>query len=323
MILRVLLLGVLLSTPAALASDLDLSVEALGSNSISVGPGDVVDWSVVGVLSDTGSQGLAMFVFDVTFDGGSLSQAATPVSVPMTAFAPPLGLSNPGGFGGTPVGGDLIQVGGAQNTMNNSFAAVPVGSVVTGTALPGSRQVLASGSLTAPTTPGTYNLVVDNVMANAIRTGETGTPFWAVDAVGVGTVTDLVIDVVALSADMPMVSLGGLESQTLSLDAGVANAFRSYFLLGSFTGSVPGINLGGGLHIPLNPDIYFTLTVDFPNTFIANSFGVLDGDGEATATFQLFPGTPPSVIGLVLSHAYILLSPKDFASNVVTVEIAP
>ena len=37
----------------------------------------------------------------------------------MSAFAPPDGLSNPAGYGGTLIGDAYVQVGGAQNTINN------------------------------------------------------------------------------------------------------------------------------------------------------------------------------------------------------------
>jgi hypothetical protein len=91
--------------------------------------------------------------------------------------------------------GELVQVGGGQNTIKNTVdnAPFPIGSVVT---LLGHVQViLAEGSLTAPTAPGTYHLEARNIFANVIKDGETGVPFWATEFAGVGTVNMLTITV--------------------------------------------------------------------------------------------------------------------------------
>lgn len=176
-----------------LASDLNLSITSGGSNGILVGPGGVVSYDVTGELSDAANEGLALFAVDLVFDGGDLAQAAAPASDPMQRFASPMGLNNPAGFGGTVIGGDLIQVGGGQNTIANTFAPQPSGMVVTGVAQPGAPEVLVSGMLTAPMTPGVYVLTATNVVANVIREGETGTPFWAVDPVTDSSVTSLEI----------------------------------------------------------------------------------------------------------------------------------
>lgn len=318
----ILLASAALVSPVA-ASDLELSVRSGGVDHITVGPGATVPWSIVGELTDSGTQGLAFFVLDVDFDGGGLAPADTPASSPMTSFATPLGLNNPAGFGGTLSGGDLIQVGGAQNTIQNAFASAPIGSVSLGVALPGSPETLVTGSLVAPVEPGTYTLTVDNVMANGVRAGETGIPFWAVDAVGVGAVSALTVEVEAFSVDVDNVSIGGLGSQVMTLDAGIANAGRQYYILGSVTGVTPGLSLASGAHIPLNPGPYFFLLLDFPNILIASQIGLLDGAGQATATFTVPPGTPTSLIGFTLQHAYVLLNPKDYVSNVVDVTLDP
>ena len=314
--------GALLATPAA-ATDLNLSVEAGGANSVVVAPGDSVSWSVVGELSDAANEGLAFFVFDMSFNGGALTQGDAPVGAPMTSFDTPNGLTNPAGYGGTLSGGDLIQVGGAQNTINNAFAAVPIGSVTTGVAQPGFPEVLVSGTLTAPIAPGTYTLKTLNVMVNTIKSGEIGVPFWAVEEAGVGSCDNLTIEVVAMTANVGNVSLGGLGSQILSLDAGDVNAGRGYFILGSVTGTTPGITVASGTNIPLNADDYFFLLVDNPNTFISNQMSTLDGLGQATATISVPGSTPPILIGMTFDHAFVTLGPIDFASNSVSLTLVP
>jgi len=182
-----------LVTPAlGLASDLNLSVESGGMNAITVLPGETINWDVVGELSDAANEGLAMFVVDICYDGGTLSQGVTPTTNPMMNF----NLSNPSGYGGTPDVCSLSQAGGAQNTIDQAFAAAPVGAVITGVAQPGAAQVLLSGSFDAPLEAGVYSLTADNGVANVIRQGETGTDFWRCDAAPIGTTTNLTITVI-------------------------------------------------------------------------------------------------------------------------------
>lgn len=311
-----------LASPAA-ATDINLSVESGGGNTVTVAPGDIVNWSVVGELSDAANEGLAFFVLDVSFDGGDLTQADAPVGAPMNAFDMPNGLTNPAGFGGVVDDGDLIQVGGAQNTINNAFASAPIGAVNVGVAQPGAAESLVSGSLTAPIDAGTYTLSVSNVMANVIRQGETGTPFWAVDAAGVGTVTELTVIVESMTVDVETASIAGTGQQVMSLDAGDANAFRQYYILGSVTGTVPGFSFASGLHVPLNLDVYSSLLFDFANTLIFPQTGTLDFEGKATATFFVPPGTPGTLAGVTFLHAFVLLNPKDYVSNVTSLTLTP
>jgi len=189
------LAGWLWGATGAQATDLNLRVESGGQPAVTVSPGATVSYAVVGELSDAASQGLALFSFDLTFSGGGLAPAATPVTAPLTSFAVPAGLNNPQGFGGVPTGGVLRQVGGAQNTINNSFGAFPVGSVTTGVGLAGAPVVLASGQLTAPVTPGSYTLTASGVVANVIRTGATGTPVWDVEPAAPGNLLALTVTV--------------------------------------------------------------------------------------------------------------------------------
>jgi hypothetical protein len=180
---------------SAFATNLNVRVQSGGSSSVTVPPGATVNWAVVGELSDNLNLGLALFSVDLAWSGGPLAPAANPTSGPMVNFARPAGLTNPAGFGGTVLGGQLRQVGGAQNTINNTFAPFPLGTVITGVAASGAPVTLASGQLTAPVTPGSYTLTPSGVVANVIRQGETGTPFWHVDRANAGTVQSLVVQV--------------------------------------------------------------------------------------------------------------------------------
>jgi len=192
---------------AAQPSNLGVSVESEGSNSVIVAPGATVRYEVVGILSDDANEGLALVGFDLDFDGRDLTQADSPTGMPtgtcenpMINFTIPWGITNPAGYGGTVIGGDLIQVGGAQNTIKNTVdnAPFPIGEVLTGVAQPGGcgPALLVTGRLTAPAVDGTYTLALENLFANVIREGETGAgPFWATEAAGVGTITNLTIKV--------------------------------------------------------------------------------------------------------------------------------
>ena len=204
---------------AAWGTDLHVAVrDDAGRSAITVGPGCEVAYQVVGELSDAANDGLALMIFDLTFDGGPLTPANEPSELPMVNFAPPYGFSNPAGYGGTSIGGNLIQVGGAQNVVGHGFwpcvekddcprgsncddgvctalSGLPVGAVITGVGWPGSEVTAATGTLTAPTTPGTYTLQVANIVANVLALGATGDPFWITYSAGVGTLVNLSITV--------------------------------------------------------------------------------------------------------------------------------
>ena len=57
------------------------------------------------------------------------------------------------------------------------------------------------------------------------------------------------------------------------------------------------------------PDFLFLLTLRQPNVPpLGNSLGTLDGAGTATATFALPPGLDPSLAGITLHPAAIVLN---------------
>ena len=185
----------------ASASDLNLRVEAAGchASTITIGPSCETPYRVIGELADAKSDGLAMVVFDLEFDGGDLSPADTPSDLPMASFAPPAGLSNPDGFGGTLVGGKLVQVGGSQNVLGHglwnceaddecpapatcvdeyctAIPGLPLGTIVLSVAQPGVPAAIATGTLITPTVPGTYTLRLTNPVATVFEKGADGRP---------------------------------------------------------------------------------------------------------------------------------------------------
>lgn len=120
-------------------------------------------------------------------------------------------------------------------------------------------------------------------------------------------------------------STGG--QQGLTLDAGLAHAGQAYFLLGSVTGTAPGVPIGGGQTLPLIPDVYTSITIQFANTSVfANTRGTLDALGVAAAAINLPTGTPPSLVGITLYHAFLATTAAggvSFVSNAFPLTMQP
>lgn len=213
---------VLLAGGIAQASDLDLTVRARGfeSSTIVVGTECEIGYRIIAELSDAENQGLASFAVDLDYTGGALSPADDPSGLPMTAFSPPNGLSNPAGFGGTPEGGRLLQVGGSQNVIMHgqwscevnddcpgtsvcaagvcsAISGLPLGEVVPDIASPGSPVSLVTGSLVTPAVPAVYHLTAVNPRVGVLESGATGRMYWSTEAAGITSVVPLTISVVA------------------------------------------------------------------------------------------------------------------------------
>jgi hypothetical protein len=120
-----------------------------------------------------------------------------------------------------------------------------------------------------------------------------------------------------LSADVYSLAgqLGG--TQNLALDSGNAHGGELYLVLGSLSGTSPGVDLGVGL-LPLNVDSYFNLTLTSPaSTPLVGSVGNLAPDGTGAVALILTPALAQTAIGLTVHHAFVTLGPLgvDFVSN--------
>ncbi|MEX1024035.1 MAG: hypothetical protein WD226_03065 [Planctomycetota bacterium] len=121
-----------------------------------------------------------------------------------------------------------------------------------------------------------------------------------------------VLDYQCLKADVYSLSVAAGGSQVLSIDAGPAHAGEGYVVVGSVTGTTPGIPFSGVL-IPLNLDGYFNSTLAQANSpGYMMSLGLLDAQGRATATLTV-PAGAPIPAGLTVHHAFVTftLSPLD------------
>ncbi len=133
----------------------------------------------------------------------------------------------------------------------------------------------------------------------------------------------------ALAADATTASVSAGGTQNLTVDAGPPNAALAYFVLGSASGTSPGLVVDG-TPIPLVlPDPYFNAMLFNPNTAgFTNTLGLLDGQGRAAASINAPPGLNPGFVGLSVSHAYVVLNIAGlggvvFASNPVQLTFVP
>ena len=120
---------------------------------------------------------------------------------------------------------------------------------------------------------------------------------------------DLEIDVgpAGLAGTPEQISLAAGGTQSFSLDAGPSLAGLPYLLLGSTSGTSPGIPIDG-VQLPLNADVYLTLSLIGPNAPpLSSSLGTLDAQGKAAAAFTLPPGLSPTLAGAQLHHAFVVV----------------
>ncbi len=108
-------LVVLTATCVASATDFTVRIERISPELI--WPNSWVKYEITGLVENDGqNDGLAAFAVDLVTDTGVTQPEAFGGSS-FGSFDGDYGLTNPEGFGGTPRRGDLVQIGGAQNTI--------------------------------------------------------------------------------------------------------------------------------------------------------------------------------------------------------------
>jgi CHRD domain len=108
------------------------------------------------------------------------------------------------------------------------------------------------------------------------------------------------------------VGLGG--TLTLEVDGYASTAGHLFLVLGSLSGSTPGLPFAGQV-LPLNFDAYLNFTLLTPNTPpLGNSFGFLSATAEADTTFTLTAGAFPALVGLTVNHAALTIDPANTAN---------
>lgn len=124
----------------------------------------------------------------------------------------------------------------------------------------------------------------------------------------------------ALSAGLDRLSAA--EGRAVPFTISVPDAPRApYLLLGSASGSRPGLALAGTL-LPLVPDPWLAVTLARGGG-LERSLGALDADGRALATWQPDPRLAALLAGQRLTWAALVGGPALRATNAVEVEIVP
>ena len=142
-------------------------------------------------------------------------------------------------------------------------------------------------------------------------------------------IPDVLADVASISLSTGGVAELTLFGPTIFAGAAYSDDFpESYLLLGSLSGTEPGV-LVDGLVLPLNFDAYTSFTLTSPNSApLLGGVGQLDPDwGTGTATLRIAALPDPSLAGTIVSHAFVALDPVTgavvFASDAADIELTP
>jgi hypothetical protein len=101
----------------------------------------------------------------------------------------------------------------------------------------------------------------------------------------------------------------------LTLNLGPQNKGRRYLVLGSASGTQPGI-LFRGTALPLNADDFLRLTFHSAGgPLLPDSKGVLDLAGRAVCAFQPPPSFLSAWVGRRLEWSAVILKPQGFAAT--------
>ncbi|MBK8978666.1 MAG: hypothetical protein IPM29_22440 [Planctomycetes bacterium] len=203
---------------------------------------------------------------------------------------------------------------------NGTFSMGVVGDVLSGTAvvsgLVNQTIPLAGQSSSPATVAGTFSYTSTGVRLQVsinllLNFADPGT-----GASGSLTLTgSIAANTRAFAGDVDSISSTAGGRQVMRLCAGTSRANALYLVLGSASGTTPGLQFGG-VNLPLNFDGIMELGLTNANVFpYGNSFTALDARGFGTATFTLPPLPTPLV--LQVHHAFAVFNGATvaFASN--------
>ena len=127
-----------------------------------------------------------------------------------------------------------------------------------------------------------------------------------------------------MSTDVSTISAATGGTVNLTLNAGPLYQSEAYRVLGSITGTTPGITLSG-VNVPVDFDFFMLDTILFANSSALPNFtGNLDATGSAKAALVAGP-LPPSAVGLQMDFAFFVTvgHPVKWASDPTVVSIVP
>ncbi len=127
-----------------------------------------------------------------------------------------------------------------------------------------------------------------------------------------------------LAGDKTSLSLAAGGTQVLFFRPGIAQAGKTYLLLGCTRPAGSGIRLGA-VTLPLAKDGYFDLTILGANSrLFTNSLGTVNALGYGIVYIHLPKGLPPSLAGTLLKHSCLVISKQgtfDLASNLEVLQL--
>jgi len=130
-----------------------------------------------------------------------------------------------------------------------------------------------------------------------------------------------------LCAPRSDISLSSGGTHDMNFNHGVQLPNKMVAVLGSATGTSPGLDFGGGLVLPLIHDPYFKLTLNQPNFSLFSGYrSVLDGVGRGRASLEVPEMSDPSLAGATLWHAVLTYTPGGVVtstSNAVALQLIP
>ena len=165
-----------------------------------------------------------------------------------------------------------------------------------------------------------------NAVALDGRTALVGAPWDVVGGVSSGSAQ--VTEFPLLSGSPASISLSSGGAQVLEVDGAVWEAGFVSFVLGTTSGTSPGLP-AGPFTLPLNPDTYFWATLVHPGAPpLKDGLGILDSLGDATASFVAAPATDPTLAGVTVHHAALGIDVSGipsiaFASTAVPLSLVP
>ena len=127
-----------------------------------------------------------------------------------------------------------------------------------------------------------------------------------------------------LSLSSTTISAANGGQITFNVDAGVANKQKGYVIMGSLSGTSPGVPLSNELTLPLNIDDFTFLLFSLNNSAKYRYFtATLSSQGSNKGYLMCPPRFLTGAVGVKFYFAYTTLPKFDFVSNAVTLTVEP
>ncbi len=130
-----------------------------------------------------------------------------------------------------------------------------------------------------------------------------------------------------LTASASTLSVSNPQPINFAIDAGTRHAGRTYQLLFTANGFLPGFQIPAiNMHLPLNPGQIFILSFNISNSPVfQNAFAVTNAQGKGQATLNVPPGllAGQGNSGINFRFAYYMVVRQDHSSNMWRVGLVP